>query len=74
MVQFIASGICDGDNFRRLVSTKRPKHEKKDRPPLEAQSNWKSDYTRKTSRDVSPSSRSSAVSPLVSPLGPKVYA
>ena len=27
-----ASDICEGDNFRRLVSTKRPKHEKKDRP------------------------------------------
>ena len=23
-----ASGICEGDDFRRLVSTKRPKHEK----------------------------------------------
>ena len=30
-----ASGICEGDHFRRLISTKR-KHEKQDRPFLEA--------------------------------------
>ena len=36
-----ASGICDGENFRRLVSTKRQKHEKQVRPSLEAYSNWK---------------------------------
>ena len=30
-----ASGICEGENFRRLVSTKKPKHEKYDRPSVE---------------------------------------
>ena len=72
------SDMCEGDNLRRLVSTKRPKHAKQDRPSLEAQSNWKIDYTRNTSRDVSPSSRPSAfpllglclkVVPLLLPTG-----
>ena len=31
-----ASDICEGDNFRLLVSTKIPKYEKYDRPSPEA--------------------------------------
>ena len=31
-----ASSACEGENFRRLESTKRPKHEKYNRPSLEA--------------------------------------
>ena len=49
-----ASSICEGENFRRLGSTReRPKLEKQDRSSLEASSNGILDY-RNTSRDVSP--------------------
>ena len=69
-----ASGVCDGENS---VGSYQPRdrntgnntiHAWQDRPSLEALSSWKLDYTRNTPR-VSVSSCSTAVSPLVSPLG-----